>query len=385
MAEQYGERSEQGARAAHAEAEERFDIVFETTPAPSVIVRLDNVEPVAVNEGFLEVLGYDRAELLKRSFYDIQPYDSVSAFDEVLEALRSGASVRQTEMDLKSEAGVQKRVIMSAKPLELEGKACAIFTFSDITELREVQKQLEKARLRLAQMRERDRLSLARELHDDAVQGLIGLSYRLAQEGKEAKTCETCGTDFSGTFKGYQQDVLAVSRQLRGVIRGLRPAGLVEFGLSAAIKNYAEDFSEEGRGHVPEIGLELEESNPHLPQGDKTAQQLSLCLFRATQETLRNAATHAQATKVTIHLSFDEEKNEVTLKVQDNGQGFEVPASFGGLAKNDHFGLIGTDEYVSALGGNLRIDSKPDQGTTVTVRLPLDGPRYELASTPLHD
>ena len=378
MAELHGE---QRARAAHAEAEKRFDVVFETTPAPSVIVRLANAEPVAVNEGFLEVLGYDRAALLKKSFYDIQPYESASAFEKVLKELRRGEAVKQTEMDLRAKSGTQKRVIMSAKPLELDNQACAIFTFSDITELREVQKQLEKARLRLAQMRERDRLSLARELHDDAVQGLIGLSYRLAQESKAAKTCETCGTDLSETFKGYQQDVLAVSRQLRGVIRGLRPAGLVEFGLSAAIKNYVEDFGEEGRGKVPEIRLELQKSNPYLPQGDKTAQQLALCLFRATQETLRNAATHARATKVSIHLLFDEEKDEVTLRVQDNGQGFEVPASFGGLAQEDHFGLIGTDEYVSALGGHLEVDSKPGQGTTVTVRLPLSGPRYKLPGT----
>ena len=379
MAEQRSEKvnSEEVTRTAQMKAEERFSVVFETTPAPSIIVRLSDAQHVAMNDGFLDVLGYEKDDLLGRTFHDLQPYDSTAAFEQVLDTLRRGASVHQTEMDLQTKSGDKKRVIMTAKPLELGGDACAIFAFSDITELREVQKQLEQARLRLAQMRERERLSLARELHDDAVQGLIGLSYKLAQESKEAKTCETCGTGFAETFKSYQEDVLAVSRQLRGVIRGLRPAGLAELGLSAAIKNYTENFSE-GRDNVPETVLELQDSSQYLPKGDKTAQQLSLCLFRATQESLRNAATHAQASEVKVKLSFDENKNEAALQIQDNGRGFEVPASFGALARDDHFGLVGTDEYVSALGGIFTVESEVGEGTTVKVRLPLEGPRYEL-------
>ncbi len=375
MAERNG-KSE--ARATQAKAEERFSVVFETTPAPSVIVRLGNVQHVAVNEGFLDVLGYEKADLLERTFYEVQPYDTTSEFERVLTELRQGRAIRQTEMNLETKSGDKKRVIMSAKPIDLDNEDCAVFAFSDITELREVQSQLEQARLRLAQMRERERLSLARELHDDAVQGLIGLSYKLAQESKEAKTCKTCGTGFAETFKGYQQEVLAVSKQLRGLIRGLRPAGLAELGLSAAIRNYVENFAEEGRDHVPEIVLELAESNGYLPKDDKTAQQLSLCLFRATQEALRNAATHAEASKIRVTLSFDDDANEAELQIRDNGRGFEVPNSYGALAREDHFGLVGTDEYVSALGGEMTVESELGEGTTVSVYLPLTGPRYEI-------
>lgn len=375
MAEQSGEKE---AREAQAKAEARFSTVFETMPAPSVIVRLGDVQHVAANDGLLNVLGYGKDDLLGRTLYDLQPYNTTAAFERVLTELRQGEAVQQTEMNLETKSGEKKRVIMSAKPIELDGDACAIFTFSDITELREVQSQLEQARLRLAQMRERERLSLARELHDDAVQGLIGLSYKLAQESREAKVCETCGVYFSKTFRGYQQEVLAVSRQLRGVIRGLRPAGLAELGLSAAIRNYAENFSEEGRGEVPAMVLELEESSRHLPKEDKTAQQLALCLFRAAQESLRNAATHAEASEVKIDLTFDEAEDEARLQVQDDGRGFDVPKSFGVLARDDHFGLIGTEEYVSALGGRMNVASEPGEGTTVSVSLPLKGPRYKL-------
>ena len=359
-------------------AEERFEVVFETTPAPSVIVRLSDVQHVAANDGLLDVLGYEEADLLERTFYDLQPYDTTAEFERVLEDLRQGKSIRHTEMNLQAKSGDKKRVIMSGKPIDLDGEACAVFAFTDITELRKVQSQLEQARLRLAQMRERERLSLARELHDDAVQGLIGLSYKLARESKEAKACDTCGNGFAETFKSYQQEVLGVSRRLRGVIRGLRPAGLAELGLSAAIRDYAESFSEEGRGDAPHIELELAESNPYLPRDDKTAQQLSLCLFRATQETLRNAATHAHASKVEVTLSFDEDADEARLRVRDNGRGFEVPDSYGALARENHFGLVGTDEYASALGGDMTVESELGEGTTVSVRLPLGGPRHEV-------
>ena len=370
--------SEGEARVAQAKAEERFSVVFETTPAPSVIVRLSDVQHVAVNDGFLGVLEYEKADLLGRTFYEVQPYDTTSQFENVLSELRGGREVQRTEMNLQTKSGDKKRVIMAAKPIDLDDDDCAVFAFTDITELREVQSQLERARLRLAQMRERERLSLARELHDDAVQGLIGLSYQLAQESREAQRCDTCGRSASEVFKGYQQEVLGVSKRLRSVIRGLRPAGLVELGLSAAVENYVENFAKERGGDVPEIRLELAESNPYLPKDDKTAQQLSLCLFRATQEALRNAATHARASQVSVTLSFDEEANGAELQIRDNGRGFEVPPSYGALARDDHFGLVGTDEYVSALGGEMTVASELGEGTTVNVRLPLEGPRYEI-------
>jgi signal transduction histidine kinase len=221
---------------------------------------------------------------------------------------------------------------------------------------------LAEARLRLAEVRETERLHLARELHDAIVQQLLGISYELAATQKEIERSSDSGLGLK--VRAHREMVIEVVSQLRRLISGLRPAGLQEFGFGASIENYALYLKGGVKEEPPFIKLEIDEQEGELPQ------DVSLCLFRAAQEALRNAVKHARAKVIVLNLRFEDQ--HVLLSVQDDGQGFVVPERLSILARENHFGLIGIDEHVALIKGDLSIASEPGEGTDVTVRVPLD-------------
>jgi signal transduction histidine kinase len=88
-------------------------------------------------------------------------------------------------------------------------------------------------------------------------------------------------------------------------------------------------------------------------------------LLRIGQEAVTNAIKHAQAHEIDIDLSFD--AGRVELHVRDDGRGFDT----GSLAPSGHFGLLGMRERAEQLGGELHLSSRPDQGTEVSVAVPI--------------
>ena len=94
-----------------------------------------------------------------------------------------------------------------------------------------------------------------------------------------------------------------------------------------------------------------------------------LVLFRIFQETLTNISKHAQATAVNALVESDAEGT--LLQVSDNGRGFNQPFSTNEFARSGHFGLMGIQERAQLLGGRLELKSRPGQGTTVRVWLPV--------------
>ena len=92
-------------------------------------------------------------------------------------------------------------------------------------------------------------------------------------------------------------------------------------------------------------------------------------VFRIAQEALTNVTKHARATTVNVTLSFAED--EIYLRVQDDGLGFQVEEMFENGSQRRHWGLLGMQERVALVGGSCEIDSTPGQGTAVQVCIPL--------------
>jgi signal transduction histidine kinase len=84
---------------------------------------------------------------------------------------------------------------------------------------------------------------------------------------------------------------------------------------------------------------------------------------------LTNIAKHAQATRVAIRL--DRAQDQILMDIQDNGLGFSLPKDWVELAHQGHLGLVGIRERAEAIGGMLEIRSKPGQGTTIHIKVPL--------------
>lgn len=227
---------------------------------------------------------------------------------------------------------------------------------------RRAEADLRHAHARLAELRERQRLALARELHDDVVQRLILANMALARELERHPA-----QPVAELLTQQRQVVLDTIGALRRVIRELRPAGL-EYGLGPALQAFVADQAERTDPPVA-IRLELE-----LPQ--EPPPPVALCLFRAAQELLRNCLRHAGDCEIRLCLRQREDSSGswVTLQVEDDGHGFTPPARLAALAQDDHFGLLGLEEAAAELRGSVTLHSTPGAGTRVTVEIPLEPP-----------
>ncbi len=153
-----------------------------------------------------------------------------------------------------------------------------------------------------------------------------------------------------------------ITAQLRDLVRELRPPGLEEFGLIAAVEGYVADLRR-ARPDLPAVALDMEGEDTTVPI------IVSLPLFRTVQEALRNILEHAQARHVALRLRVDAE--DAALRVRDDGVGFAIPPSLGRLARGGHFGLVGIAERVALAGGEMDITSQPGEGTVITVWIPV--------------
>jgi signal transduction histidine kinase len=200
------------------------------------------------------------------------------------------------------------------------------------------------------QASEESRARWARELHDETLQGLVGLRMLLASARR---------SDSPAFVAGAVSDALEQTRReivnLRGLIAELRPAALDELGLDAAIETLTERSA-------AAAGLEVE---THIElNGDgaaRLARETETTVYRVVQEALSNAARHSGGSLVRVEVA--ERGNVVDVTVADNGHGFDPAAATHG------FGLRGMRERVQLAGGSMRIDSSAD-GSVVRARLP---------------
>jgi PAS domain S-box-containing protein len=214
--------------------------------------------------------------------------------------------------------------------------------------------------------REQEQRRIARELHDGAVQQLIGISYRLVEIRQSVNGLEQADPQRSealhSALEATRWQLLTLVGQMRRLISELRPAGLEELGLTATLTSYVEQMQREGAAFLPAIDLQL--ANIALPAPH------ALCLFRVAQEALRNAIQHAQAQHIWIVLR--QEDTSVRFQVSDDGSGFDLPPHLSDLMHANHFGLVGMSERVAWVGGQFAIQTQPGSGTTITVHLPLE-------------
>ncbi len=211
---------------------------------------------------------------------------------------------------------------------------------------------------RVLRAQEDERLRLARELHDTVCQDLAALSLHLerlaASAGDEA---------LSGRLEECEESAHGMLEMVRRISHDLRPTVLDTMGFLPGLQWHIERIH---RGGVVRAELVVE-GQPYVLDDD-----LALTLYRIVQECLNNVALHAKAAHVCVTVSFG--VDEVAVTVEDDGVGFDrrdvlarIPSPGGrGL------GLLGIEERATIAGGRCVIDTEPDLGTTVIVRLPSD-------------
>jgi len=221
----------------------------------------------------------------------------------------------------------------------------------DITERKRAEVELRDLSGRLINAHEEERARVARELHDDVTQRLARLAIdagRIERGGNEISPAET--------MRAMRDGLVRLSEDVHALSYRLHPAVLEDLGLVEALKVECERFS---RQEAVPAAVTLE----GLPSG--IPPDTALCLFRVTQEALRNVARHTKARTVKVGIRAVD--GGLQLSVRDDGAGFD-PAQ---QQKHPSLGLASMRERVHLLEGELDIESAPGQGTTILVWVPL--------------
>jgi len=219
--------------------------------------------------------------------------------------------------------------------------------------------ELQQLSKRLTQAREQERAKIARELHDELGQALTAIKINVSQLERELQHSESLKVLKRAQETGELAEQLL--RQVRDLALSLRPSMLDDLGLEPALRWYAGRFAE--RAGI-EIDLQVEGREERVPEEMRTV------FYRTVQEALTNVVRHAQASKVRIALKFG--AADLLAQVEDDGKGFEVDEISSTNSGRPHLGLLGIRENVEELGGRLFIHSSPNQGTRITVKMPIE-------------
>ncbi|GHF48640.1 signal transduction histidine kinase [Deinococcus metalli] len=199
-----------------------------------------------------------------------------------------------------------------------------------------------------------ERARIAREIHDGVAQSLAFAALKL---DVVARQLHTDPVQAEAEVKGASALLREQIREVRRSIFALRPIDLERYGLLETARRYVLDFGEQNG-----VRASLDVSGEiHLSPGDEAV------IFRILQESLNNVAKHARAREVSVTLRGGA---RVTLRVQDDGQGFDPEQVSGRVSSAGGLGLMQMRERIEARGGQYRILSAPGHGTVIEAEMP---------------
>ena len=229
------------------------------------------------------------------------------------------------------------------------------------SEVLDAKQQLEHLSARLMEVQEQERTRLSRELHDEIVQNLAVLKMEIIQAQAMAVRDPAAIREPLARARNLAETTV---QSVRNISVLLRPSMLDDLGLGPALQWLTEEFTR--RTGVPcDLRGEVSDS---LPDTVKT------CVYRVTQEALRNCEKHSRATEVSVAVT--EAKTELRVVVEDNGAGFPVSKK----RNPSSLGVLGMRERASSLGGSLQTANRPGGGAVVSLTLPLARDRSEVPS-----
>ena len=230
---------------------------------------------------------------------------------------------------------------------------------SQLAALGQLTTALQATQRRLITEREDERKALAREIHDQVIQDLLGFNYRLEEiENADAST------ELQKDVAAIRNGIRNVVSELRQICSDLRPPTIDHHGLSAAIDSLAHEWAD--RSNI-QVQLEIDPALGRLPE------TIELSVFRIVQEGLSNIRKHAGARHVRLSVQRTPSAS-LLLRLEDDGQGLSIPPDLASLSVNKHFGIVGISERVALLGGTMNIESSEGKGMILQVEIPSPHP-----------
>jgi signal transduction histidine kinase len=215
---------------------------------------------------------------------------------------------------------------------------------------------LQDAQRRLLTQLEGERKYLAREIHDQVIQDLLGVNYQL----EEIETDDAAPPAFRGALERIRDSIRVLVDDLRHICGNLRPPTIDSLGVGVALQSYTDDWNM--RTGIP-VTLDLDANLGRLRE------DIELSLFRMVQEGLSNVHKHAHAGVVQICLKHTSPRT-LMLSIADDGQGLPDGFDLATLSVEGHYGLLSISERVALLGGRVKFQNQPGGGLLIQAEIP---------------
>jgi PAS domain S-box-containing protein len=313
------------------------------------------------NRNFMKISEYGADEVSAMHPTDFFPPEEKDLLQQRIdEVFEKGVS--DVEASFLTKSGQKIPYLFTGQRLEFDGAAYLIGVGIDISarraaenELASYARRLQAVSRQLLEVQESERRALGRELHDSVAQELaaVALNLTILRGILPAESVAAIADRLDDSQALLDQ----ASRHLRDVMVELRPPGLDEFGVLAALREHAERVARRTGLRIWVSGVE---------PAPRLAPMTAIALFRIAQEALSNVAKHARARHVTLELR--ELAGEIRLDVADDGEGFDADRpqfeAVGGM------GMTTMAERAEAVGATFTVHSERGKGTRITVVLP---------------
>lgn len=228
---------------------------------------------------------------------------------------------------------------------------------------------IENARLYRSLKQERDRLlskeeevrhAIARDLHDGPAQSLSAISMNIEFI---KKLLQAMPERVPSELDILADLVVKTTHDIRTLLFELRPLGLETQGLLATLQQYVSRWRDPS-GSGMQLRLEAPLSIPRI------SHEVAAATFIIIQEAVNNARKYSHASAITIYIY--EEEGHLVASVRDRGRGFDLDAVHSSYNTRGSLGLLNMQERAGLIGADFRMRSRPGEGTTVELRIPLN-------------
>lgn len=342
------------------ESEQRYRRLFQTESDAIIIFDGESLRIIEVNDAAVKLYGYTHEEFTRipQSQISAEPEKSDAAFRRVL----SGEDKDILCGLHRKKDGTVFPVEISGSSFVWEGRSLVCGVIRDISERVAREKEIQKNRKDLRQLaselsltNQRERRSIAGELHDSLSQLLSSAFLRL-----DALKLGVLPEKAAGSVEKVCDIIQQALQQVRSLTFHLSCPMLDELGLAAALEELCLSMS-----HEYAFKFEF--------KGDKEPLPLSLdrkmVLYRSAREMLINVIKHSEAHSARMRL--ERSADFVHICVSDDGKGFDTAMAGLSFSPDGGFGLFNIHEYVQHVGGELSIESKLGEGTQVLLSIPL--------------
>lgn len=349
-----------------AESEEKYRRLVENAGEAVIVLQGDRMR--FFNRQTLEISGYSTQEIAAKSITEfIYPDDRQMVNDIYLKRLQGEKVPSSYEFRMLRKDGSVSWARINSVLISWEGKPATLALVTDINERKQAEEALIKSRNdlaraneqlkqyghRITQVQEEERKRIAYELHDDTAQYLSILKLEIEDLLHSGKIQSP---ELRNKLEFLRTDAERAFNDVRRYSHELRPGVLEHLGLLAALEQIAEDINK-----LKQVKVELHSEGTE----PKLSEEIKLAFFRIVQEALNNVRKHSQASKANVVVQF--EKKHIYMAVTDNGIGFDPGDAATRSRLKGSLGMMSMRERADLIGAKLKIDSKPNKGTTIKI------------------